>query len=63
MPQFTVISVAVTAAMPSILGLRIAARRSAVRPSAISTAPATGTDQMIRWAMISGGGISAIACM
>ncbi len=63
MPQFTLIKAAVTAPMPSVRGLRSAARRSLVRPSQTSTASATGTDQTTRCAITSTGGICASAFM
>ncbi len=63
MPQLIVMMEAVSAAIASVRGDFSATFRSAVRPVATKTAPATGIDQMMRCAMISGAGICAIAFM
>ena len=57
MPQFTVMSEAVSAAITSVRGERKATLTSAVRPIASSTAPAIGTDQRMRCATTSTAGM------
>ena len=63
MPQLTVISEAVSAAIARVRGERKAALTSAVRPSASSTAPAIGTDQRIRCATTSTAGMWSTSFM
>ncbi len=63
MPQLTEISTAVSPAMAMLLGERVAALKSAVRPAQMSTAAAIGTDQTTRLAITSASGRCATAFM
>ena len=63
MPQLMVMSTAVSVAMAIMRGERSATLISDVRPSQMSTRPASGTDQTIRCATTSEAGIWATAFM